>query len=161
VHLELSDIATVFALLVVSVLVAGLAERTRISAPIVLVVVGLAVSQVPGVPDYQLNPEVVLFFFLPPLLYYAAWSSSVRSFRNDVRAITLLSVGLVLATTAAVGFAAWALIPGLPPGCRFRPRRDRRATRRRRGHRCWSPAGPSPTAHDDPVRGDCSTTPPR
>lgn len=55
-HLELSDIATVFALLVVAVVVAGLAERTRISAPIVLVVVGLAVSQVPGVPDYQLNP---------------------------------------------------------------------------------------------------------
>ena len=118
-HLELSDIATVFALLVVAVVVAGLAERTRISAPIVLVVVGLAVSQVPGVPDYQLNPEVVLFFFLPPLLYYAAWSSSVRSFRNDVRAITLLSVGLVLATTAAVGFAAWALIPGLPLAAGF------------------------------------------
>jgi CPA1 family monovalent cation:H+ antiporter len=119
VHLELSDIAAVFALLVGAVVVAGLAERTRISAPIVLVIVGLAVSQVPGVPEYELNPEVVLFFFLPPLLYAAAWQSSVRSFRNDLRAITLLSVGLVLATTAAVGFAAWALIPGLPLAAGF------------------------------------------
>ncbi len=118
-HLELSDIAAVFALLVGAVVVAGLAQRTRISAPIVLVIVGLAVSQVPGVPEYELNPEVVLFFFLPPLLYSAAWSSSVRSFRQDLRAITLLSVGLVLATTAAVGFAAWALIPGLPLAAGF------------------------------------------
>ncbi len=118
-HLELADIAEVFALLVVAVVVAGLAERTRISAPIVLVVVGLVLSQVPGVPQYGLDPEVVLFFFLPPLLYYAAWSSSVGGFRNELRAIGLLSVGLVLATTAAVGFVAWALIPGLPLAAGF------------------------------------------
>ena len=118
-HLELSDIAAVFALLVVAVVVAGLAERTRVSAPIVLVLVGLGISQVPGVPPYELNPELVLFFFLPPLLYYAAWTSSVRGFRSELRAITLLSVGLVLATTAAVGFVAWALIPGLPLAAGF------------------------------------------
>jgi CPA1 family monovalent cation:H+ antiporter len=72
VHLELSDIAAVFALLVVALVAAGLAERTRVSAPIVLVLVGLAVSQVPGVPEYDLNPKLVLFFFVPPLLYAAA-----------------------------------------------------------------------------------------
>ena len=77
-HLDLSDIAAMFALLVGAVVVAGLAERTRCLAPIVLVLVGLAVSQVPGVPEYELNPELVLFCFLPPLLYAAAWTSSVR-----------------------------------------------------------------------------------
>lgn len=118
-HLNLSDIAAMFALLIVAVVVAGLAERTRVSAPIVLVLAGLALSAVPGVPEYELNPEVVLYFFLPPLLYYAAWTSSVRSFREEIRAITLLSVGLVLATTAAVGFVAWALIPGLPLAAGF------------------------------------------
>jgi CPA1 family monovalent cation:H+ antiporter len=119
VHLDLSDISAMFALLVGAVVVAGLAERTRVSAPIVLVLVGLAVSQVPGVPEYELNPEVVLFFFVPPLLYAAAWQSSVRGFRSELRSITLLSVGLVLATTAAVGFAAWALVPGLPLAAGF------------------------------------------
>ena len=118
-HLELTDIAAVFGLLVVAVVVAGLAERTRISAPIVLVLVGLVLSQIPFVPEYELNPEVVLFFFLPPLLYYAAFSSSVGGFRRELRAIGLLSVGLVLATTAAVGFVAWALIPGLPLAAGF------------------------------------------
>jgi monovalent cation/hydrogen antiporter len=119
VHLELSDIAAVFALLVVAVVAAGLAERTRVSAPIVLVLVGLAVSQVPGVPEYDLNPKLVLFFFVPPLLYAAAWQSSVRGFRAELRSITLLSVGLVLATTAAVGYLASALIPGLPLAAGF------------------------------------------
>ena len=158
-HLELSDIATVFALLVVSVVVAGLAERTRISAPIVLVVVGLAVSQIPGVPDYQLNPEVVLFFFLPPLLYYAAWSSSVRSFRNDVRAIALLSVGLVLATTAAVGFAAWALIQA-SHWLRVSPsaRSSRRPTPSRPPLSAASWAFPDGSRRSCPGRA-CSTTP--
>jgi CPA1 family monovalent cation:H+ antiporter len=109
----------VFALLVVAVVMAALAERTWVSAPIVLVLVGLAASQIPGVPEFELNPELVLFFFLPPLLYYAAWSSSVRGFRDNLRSITLLSVGLVLATTAAVGFVASALIPGLPLAAGF------------------------------------------
>ena len=118
-HLELADIAATFGLLVLAVVVAGLAERTRVSAPIVLVLVGLAVSQVPGVPEYELNPELVLYLFLPPLLFAAAWQSSVRSFRNELRSITLLSVGLVLATTAAVGFVASALIPGLPLAAGF------------------------------------------
>lgn len=118
-HLELSEIAGVFALLVVAVVVAGFAERTRISSPIVLTLVGLALSKVPGVPEYELNPELVLFFILPPLLYAAAWQSSVRSFRAELRSITLLSVGLVLATTAAVGFLAAALIPGLPLAAGF------------------------------------------
>ena len=118
-HLELVEIAGVFALLVVAVVVGGLAERTRVSAPIVLTLFGLAVSAIPGVPEYELNPELVLFFFLPPLLYAAAWQSSVRSFRAELRSITLLSVGLVLATTAAVGFTAHALIPGLPLAAGF------------------------------------------
>lgn len=119
VHLGLSDIAAVFALLAVAVVVAGLAERTPFSGPIVLVLVGLGLSQVPGVPDYELNPELVLFFFLPPLLAAAAWQSSVRNIRDNVAAITLLSVGLVLATTVAVGFAVSALIPGFPLAAGF------------------------------------------
>ena len=85
-----------------------------------LVLVGLAVSQVPGVPAYELNPELVLYFFLPPLLYYAAWSElGAPAPATNLRSITLLSVGLVLATTAAVGFVAWALIPGLPLAAGF------------------------------------------
>ena len=119
VHLSLSDIASVFALVVVAVVIAGLAERTPFSGPIVLVLAGLGLSQVPGVPDYGLNPELVLYIFLPPLLAAAAWQSSVRSIRDNLQAITLLSVGLVLTTTAAVGFAVSELVPGFPLAAGF------------------------------------------
>ena len=89
-HLGLADIASVFAPLgvAVAVVVVGLAERTPFSGPIVLVLVGLGLSQVPGVPDYGLNPGLVPFFFLPPLPAAAARQSSVRNIRDNVQAIT-------------------------------------------------------------------------
>jgi CPA1 family monovalent cation:H+ antiporter len=102
------------ALLVGSLAVTALARRVGASPPLVLVVVGLAVSFVPGVPDYAIDPDLVLLLILPPLLYSAALDSSYLRFRDNLRPIGLLAVGLVLFTTAAVGLAAWWLVPGLP-----------------------------------------------
>lgn len=101
-------------LLAGSFAVTALARRFGASPPLVLVVVGLAVSFVPGLPDYEIAPELVLLLILPPLLYSAALDSSYLRIRDDTRAIGLLAVGLVLFTTAAVGLAAWWLVPGLP-----------------------------------------------
>ncbi|MPZ85861.1 MAG: Na+/H+ antiporter [Actinophytocola sp.] len=101
-------------LLAGSFAVTALARRFGGSPPLVLVVVGLAVSFVPGLPDYEIDPELVLLLVLPPLLYSAALDSSYLRIRDDLRAISLLSVGLVLFTTAAVGLVAWWLVPGLP-----------------------------------------------
>jgi Na+/H+ antiporter len=94
--------------------VAGAARRLGWSEPLLLVVAGLAVSFIPVVPDYKLDPEVVLYLMLPPLLFAAAWESSYVNMRGNVRAITLLSVGLVLFSTLVVGAIAHAAIPGLP-----------------------------------------------
>jgi Na+/H+ antiporter len=98
---------------------AGLAQRLRVSAPLALVVVGLGASFLPGVPDYALEPEVVLYGFLPPLLFAAAWQSSVISIKQNLRAIGLLSVGLVLFTTVAVALAVHAVMPELPWAAAF------------------------------------------
>lgn len=84
------------------------------SAPLLLVAVGLAVSFVPGAPDIQLDPGLVLTVVLPPLLYSAALDSSYLQIRANVRPIGLLAVGLVLVTTIAVGVVAHAVLPGLP-----------------------------------------------
>ncbi|MBA8952386.1 Na+/H+ antiporter [Actinomadura namibiensis] len=94
--------------------VAALARRYAISAPLALVVAGLLVSLVPGVPEFRLDPEFVLFVFLPPLLFSAAWQSSYYDLRENRRPIGLLSVGLVLFTTLAVGYTAHLLVPDLP-----------------------------------------------
>jgi Na+/H+ antiporter len=99
--------------------VAGVARRFTLSAPLLLVVAGIAASFIPGVDDYHLEPELVLYFILPPLLFAAAWQSSVINFRQNLRPIGLLSVGLVLFTTLAVGFAVHAVLPDLPLAAAF------------------------------------------
>jgi CPA1 family monovalent cation:H+ antiporter len=90
--------------------VTAVSRRLRVPAPLTLVVAGLAISAIPGVPSYELDPDLVLYAILPPLLYSAALDSSAI----QIRPITLLAVGLVLFTTVAVGLVAWWLVPGLP-----------------------------------------------
>jgi CPA1 family monovalent cation:H+ antiporter len=99
--------------------VAGVARRTRLSPPLLLVLAGLAASFIPGIGHYRLEPDVVLFLVLPPLLFAAAWQSSVLNFRQNLRPIGLLSVGLVLFTTVVVGFAVHAAVPDLPLAAAF------------------------------------------
>jgi Na+/H+ antiporter len=109
-------------LLVLMVAVGGLgvlAGAVRVPYPIVLVLGGLVLGFVPGVPPAELPPELVLVLFLPPLLYQAAFFSSPRDLRADLRVITLLAVGLVLATMSAVAAVAHALVPGLPWAAAF------------------------------------------
>ncbi|MFF3483440.1 Na+/H+ antiporter [Streptomyces sp. NPDC002701] len=96
-----------------SAAVAGAARRTPVPAPLLLVAAGLIVSYVPGVPEYTLDPHVVLPLLLPPLLYTAATDSSYLDLRAQVRPVALLSVGYVLFATFAVGWAAYVLVPDL------------------------------------------------
>ena len=95
----------VFVLAAAAVLVAAVSRRRGWPAPLVVVAVALAVSLVPGVPRYEVEPELLLDFVLPPLLYSAALSSSYRDFRASLNSITRLGVGLVLVTALAVALA--------------------------------------------------------
>src|ERR687885_2694244 len=99
------------------VAVAGLSALARylsVPYPIVLVLGGALLGFVPGLPQVRLDPEVVLVVFLPPLLYGSSIFANFNDFRANLRALTLSTVGLVLATMCAVAWAAHALIPGLP-----------------------------------------------
>ena len=87
-------------------LVTALCDRFGLSAPLVLVVIGVIGSFVPGVPHVTLTPELVLAGMLPPLLYAAAVRTSLVSFRQNRRAIGLLSVGYVIFSTIGVGVVA-------------------------------------------------------
>jgi CPA1 family monovalent cation:H+ antiporter len=91
---------------------AGIARRLGIASPIVLVVCGLIVGLVPGLPPVRLDPNLVFFVFLPPLLYGAGFNSSPRDLRQQARRIAVLAVGLVAATTAAVAAAVELVVPG-------------------------------------------------
>lgn len=99
----------VFLLVAGAVLVAAGCRRRGWSAPLVVVATGIVVSLVPGVPRFDVDPEVLLEFVLPPLLYSAALSSSYRDFRSALNSITRLGVGLVLVSALAVALVFWWL----------------------------------------------------
>ncbi|MEV3989197.1 Na+/H+ antiporter [Streptomyces sp. NPDC049837] len=108
------DALPLVALVAVSAAIAGAARRTPVPAPLLLVAAGLAASYVPGVPDYTLDPHIVLPLVLPPLLHTAALDSSYLDLRANLRPVALLSVGYVLFATLAVGYLAHLMVPGLP-----------------------------------------------
>ena len=93
---------------------AALARKLGLLAPILLVVLGLALSYLPGIPQVRLDPELVLVGILPPLLYVAALKTSVPAFRLNLRPILLLAVGLVLFTAFVVGTVVHLLLPEVP-----------------------------------------------
>lgn len=98
-------------LLAVTTLLAVVARRLNISYPILLVLVGLAISWLPGLPAVELEPDVAFLIFLPPLLYGAAWSINNADLSRYRRAVGLLAVGLVLFTSTLVALVTSWLIP--------------------------------------------------
>src|SRR5947208_10107124 len=103
----------VFLLLLLFVVVFGaLARKLQTPYPIVLVLGGLLLSFVPGIPRINLNPDVVFFVILPPLLYSAAWLTSWRDFSYNLVSILLLAFGLVTFTVLGVTALGHWFLPG-------------------------------------------------
>lgn len=97
----------------------ALARMLSVPYPIVLVVGGALLGFIPGMPEIRLNPNIVLVVFLPLLVYGAAFFANLTDIRSNLRAITLSSVGLVLATIVAVAVVAHAVVDGLTWGAAF------------------------------------------
>src|SRR5919202_687257 len=106
-------IESLILLLGAAALLAQLARTLKVPYPVFLVLGGLVIGFVPGLPALQVPPEVIFLVFLPPLLNYAAFFSSARELRAHLRPITLLAIGLVLFTMAAIALVAHFLI-GMP-----------------------------------------------
>src|SRR6185503_21385952 len=100
-------------LLVVVAAVAFAARRLKLPPAILLVVVGVLLALVPGLPRVELVPELVLLLVLPPLIYDAGVAMSWREFKFNLRPISLLAVGCVVFTTVTVAWAAHAVL-GMP-----------------------------------------------
>lgn len=116
-------IELILLLLAIAVALAYIARRIHVAYPILLVLggvgLGLAFRLVPNAPTVELPPELVFLLFLPPILFGAAYSTPIRDFKANGRAIGSLAIGLVLFTTAVVGLVAGALIPELRWGPAF------------------------------------------
>jgi CPA1 family monovalent cation:H+ antiporter len=108
------DAEIILGLLAAVAVLAVIARAINIPYPILLVVGGLALGFVPGLPRIELSPDIIFLLFLPPLLYLSAWTTSWRDFRANRRPIGLLAIGLVLFTTVAVAVVAHMAIPDMP-----------------------------------------------
>jgi CPA1 family monovalent cation:H+ antiporter len=106
-------VQSILILLLAAALLVRLADLGKIPAPIVLVVGGLVIAFVPGLPDVELEPDVVFLVFLPPLVYAAGWRTSPQELRAVMRPLGFLAVGLVFLTAAAVAVVAHLTVPGL------------------------------------------------
>src|SRR5882724_11281712 len=105
----------VFVVLLLAVIAfAALARKLRLPYPIVLVLAGLVVSFLPGLPRIALDADVIFYVVLPPLLYAAAWVTSWREFSYNLVSIASLAIGAVVSTTDAIAATTIARQMGLP-----------------------------------------------
>src|SRR3954451_10762128 len=103
----------VFLLLLLFVVIFGMvSKRLSTPYPIVMVLGGLLLSFIPGIPRVNLNPDVIFFVILPPLLYGAAWLTSWRDFTYNLVSILLLAFGLVTFTVLGVTALGHWFLPG-------------------------------------------------
>jgi CPA1 family monovalent cation:H+ antiporter len=97
----------------IMILLSALADKIKISSPILLICTGIAIGFIPGRPEFELNPEIIFLLFLPPLLYDGAFNISFKSFRENLNTISSLAIGLVFITTAGIAVLAHYIIPGM------------------------------------------------
>jgi CPA1 family monovalent cation:H+ antiporter len=101
------------ALLVVVAVLVTISRRIRVPYPVLLLLGGLVVGLIPGIPSLQLDPDIVFLVVLPPLLYVSAFLTPIRDFRTNLKNISSLAIGLVAVSAAVVAFIAMALVPGM------------------------------------------------
>lgn len=109
----MGNVALIIVLLFGITFLAVLSKKYNFPFPIVLVLSGIAISLIPGLPAISIRPEIIFLIFLPPLLHEAAWNTNWHNFRENKRPIMLAAFGLVLFTTLVVGMAAHYFIPNI------------------------------------------------
>lgn len=107
-------VQALLALIAACIAFALLARRARLPYAVVLVLGGMVLAFIPGAPRIELDPDLALAFFVPPLLQAGAYRTDWNAFKGNLRPILLLAIGAVLFTALLIGAVAKALVPGLP-----------------------------------------------
>src|SRR5712692_1854448 len=109
----------ILVLLAASAALEMLARKIHVPRPTLLVAGGVLLALIPGIPQIKLDPDLLFLLFIPPLLYWTAFNTSLRDLRTNLRAIGLLAVALVIVTMCGVAIVAHALISDLPWSAAF------------------------------------------
>jgi CPA1 family monovalent cation:H+ antiporter len=97
----------------IMIALSAIADKIKLPYPVLLIIGGIAIGFLPGLPDIELDPEVVFLIFLPPLLYDAAFNISFKSFRTHINTIGTLAISLVFITATGIAVVAHYMIPGM------------------------------------------------
>jgi Na+/H+ antiporter len=109
----MDQLALIIGLLLATLVAVGLGDRLRLPYPVLMLILAASLTLIPGFPEMEISPELILPIFLPPLLFATAQRSSWAVFRVRWRTLIFLAVALVVVSTAAVAGAAWLMIPGI------------------------------------------------
>src|SRR5262245_41654885 len=109
----MNDAELILGLLIAVAALVTIARHLEIAYPIFLVIAGLGLGLVPGVPQIPIDPDLIFLIVLPPLLYIAAFYTGLQSLRANLGTISSLAVGLVIVSAGGVAVGAHALIPGI------------------------------------------------
>lgn len=109
----------VLLLMICAVALSWLARHFKLPYPIALVIGGAALGLIPNLPQFPFDPQLLLVVVLPPVLYQAALLTSWTDFKAHIRPISLLAIGLVIATTLAVGITLKLMVPAVPWAAAF------------------------------------------
>jgi Na+/H+ antiporter len=109
----MENYSIVLIILAIMIGLSAIADKIRIPYPVLLIVAGIGIGFIPGLPDVELNPDIVFLIFLPPLLFDAAFNISFNDFKANINTIGTLSITLVFITASGIAVAAHYLIPGM------------------------------------------------
>lgn len=115
----MDNYSIILLLLAIMLGLSAIAERVKLPYPVLLVVAGISVGFIPGMPKIELDPDIVFLLFLPPMLYDAAFNISIIEFRRNMNTIMTLAFALVFMTAAGIAVLAHYLIPGMDWGVSF------------------------------------------
>ena len=109
----MENYAVILLIMALMIVASGIAEKIKVAVPVVLLITGILIGFVPAMPALELNPEIIMLLFLPPLLYDAAFNISFKDFKTNINTISTLAIGLVFITTAGIAAVAYYMIPGM------------------------------------------------
>ncbi|MET4083169.1 Na+/H+ antiporter [Pedobacter sp. UYP30] len=109
----MENYSIILSLLGLMIFLSAIAEKLKLSSPILLIAAGIVLSVIPGVPEISIDPEIIFLLFLPPLLYDAAFNLPFKDFKEHLGTISSMAFGLVFLTTAGIALIAYYMIPGM------------------------------------------------
>jgi len=109
----MENYAVILVIMALMIGISGLAGKIKIPVPMLLLIAGILIGFVPAMPEIEINPEIIMLLFLPPLLYDAAFNISFQQFKTNINTIGRLAIGLVFLTTAGIAVIAYYVIPGM------------------------------------------------